>query len=473
MRGEGSDKSRRTAHLRVKQRGRNSDPLIYVRWRVDGRQIERPIGPAWMVSQGERGAKPKGKAIGTWRERSGRAPAGFLTPDSARERVPEVVANWEREQDTAARDAEQQAAREQTLEGAIERWLSHRERVKGIRRTTLAEYRSTTKRHILEAKEFKGRTLTQISAGDVIRWRDRLDDERTSDGMRRYSRRTINKARMNLHGILEFACRPVEQGGYGLAANPVRWAEPLREEELPVRDPLEPHEVLEVVEVLSGGLHRRERRHGVGPRRPKRATQVRIPSASEAATMAEEDLRDAAAVLVLGFCGLRLGEVAALRWRHIRFSEGRVRVERSFSAGQETGTKGRETRWVPLPDQVATALAKLGQRGHDGGDDDLVMCGPAGHRLDGSALRRRYKRALEVAGLPPSRLHDLRHGYTTEARQEFSADVVRAYAGHKDARTAQRYAHARSQTDAAQRMTRYIAERVEQATSQPTRNRGT
>jgi integrase len=46
--------------------------------------------------------------------------------------------------------------------------------------------------------------------------------------------------------------------------------------------------------------------------------------------------------------------------------------------------------------------------------DDLVFVGEAGGYLDGSALRRRYDRALARAGLRPLRFHDLRHTFGPE-----------------------------------------------------------
>jgi integrase len=58
------------------------------------------------------------------------------------------------------------------------------------------------------------------------------------------------------------------------------------------------------------------------------------------------------------------------------------------------------------------------------------------------------------------RVHDLRHGPTTDLRSVFDADAVRKLVGHKDARTAQRYAHARDQTDAAARWTKYLDDMI-------------
>jgi hypothetical protein len=54
---------------------------------------------------------------------------------------------------------------------------------------------------------------------------------------------------------------------------------------------------------------------------------------------------------------------------------------------------------------VAATLARLGQRGIATGEEDQVFLGPGGGYLDGSALRRRYERALERAGLRRLRFH--------------------------------------------------------------------
>jgi integrase len=82
-------------------------------------------------------------------------------------------------------------------------------------------------------------------------------------------------------------------------------------------------------------------------------------------------------------------------------------VRASYAAGQITTPKFGKVRSVPLAPDVAEVLAKLGSREDWVGDDDLVFAGGAGSYLDGSALRRRFKAALERAGLRSLRFHDL------------------------------------------------------------------
>ena len=77
------------ATLRVRDRG--NGPIIYARWRDrDGRSVERPVGPGWLVGPREGEAKPNGRRIGEWRERRGRAPDGFLTVQDALEQLGDV-----------------------------------------------------------------------------------------------------------------------------------------------------------------------------------------------------------------------------------------------------------------------------------------------------------------------------------------------------------------------------------------------
>jgi hypothetical protein len=52
--------------------------------------------------------------------------------------------------------------------------------------------------------------------------------------------------------------------------------------------------------------------------------------------------------------------------------------------------------------QVATALARLGDRPRWTAEDDLVFCGTSGGYLDGSALRCRYLVARQTASAASS-----------------------------------------------------------------------
>ena len=89
------------------------------------------------------------------------------------------------------------------------------------------------------------------------------------------------------------------------------------------------------------------------------------------------------------------------------------------SRRHEDRPKSHRVRSVPLIDQAAGALDGLSRREHFTGPDDRVFVNTVGGHLDGDKLRRRYVTALEDAGLPRLRFHDLRHTFGTLAVQAF------------------------------------------------------
>jgi len=121
---------------------------------------------------------------------------------------------------------------------------------------------------------------------------------------------------------------------------------------------------------------------------------------------AAADEQDGAVYLTAALTGLRLGELPALRWREVDFAAQTIRVVASYTAGQLGTPKSGLGRAVPLVDDVGGALARLAAREHFTDPDDLVFVGVAGGFLDGSALRRRYKRARDTAQLRPLRFHE-------------------------------------------------------------------
>jgi integrase len=130
-------------------------------------------------------------------------------------------------------------------------------------------------------------------------------------------------------------------------------------------------------------------------------------------------------------------------------------VPRAFSAGLETSTKSGRVRRVPLPDQAAAALDRLSRRGDFTGYDELVFCNVFGRSLDDSALRRRFKRARDAAGLRPLRVHDLRHTYgSLLAAAGVDLVAIQAAMGHAALITTGRYLHARPAADQAAVFTR-------------------
>ena len=119
-------------------------------------------------------------------------------------------------------------------------------------------------------------------------------------------------------------------------------------------------------------------------------------------------------ILVLGLCGLRYGELRALRVQDVDFDRNRITVARSATkAGTvtvEKSTKGNQVRTVAMPTLVCDALRRQTEGKHD---DDLVFDdghgGYIAYQCASGSGRGWFKRALQQAGLNPMTVHDLRH----------------------------------------------------------------
>jgi integrase len=209
------------------------------------------------------------------------------------------------------------------------------------------------------------------------------------------------------------------------------------------------------------------RRYGLG-RNPASADLVDRPTvrySGEFSTLDVEQLaallraasseQDAALYLTAAMSGLRQGELRALRWCDVDFAADRIHVRRAATASakaQIKPPKSGKVRSVPMVAQVATALARLGQREHFTADDDLVFPNAVGEIENEDLIRRRYYRALTAAGLPQVRFHDLRHAFGSTAVKAFPLSDVQAMLGHAHVTTTMRYVHHRPGADDAARL---------------------
>ena len=145
-------------------------------------------------------------------------------------------------------------------------------------------------------------------------------------------------------------------------------------------------------------------------------------------------------------------------------------ISRSLSSSVEGATKPGHVRRVPTADQAAAALNRLSRRHDFVCPDDYVFCNALGRPLDGSALRRRYKRACDAAGLRPLRWHALRHTFgSLLAAGGVDLVSIKDAMGHSQLTTTSRYLHARPATERAAAFT--AAFHGNAATAPPLRDR--
>jgi integrase len=152
-------------------------------------------------------------------------------------------------------------------------------------------------------------------------------------------------------------------------------------------------------------------------------------------------------VLVLGYCGLRFGEAAALRVADVDTTARRIRVRRSITYVRKTGlvegpTKNHTARTVPVPVFLARLLAtEIADR--DPGALVFTSARSGRHLTFGQARYTFQKAAAAVDGCAGVRLHDLRHTCASLAISAgANVKVVQKLLGHKTAvLTLDRYGH--------------------------------
>lgn len=387
------------------------------KWRHNGAQVKRRVGPAWV----KRRPAPLQDTEGWQRNysaRTGRRDEGALTAREAERRVQAMIDEHAAEHSTKLRHGVV------TFADAAEQFLVERGRTNDWKATTRRDYaemlaapgqprkqRGTVPRARIMTT-FGHRPVSKISADDVRRFLNTLD----------MSPRSANKQRQVLYAVFKYA---VMRGWR--PDNPVQSVSSFRkaaETELVVCTP-------EQVGLLA-----------------------RAADDSTISTM----------MIVAAATGLRQGELLALRWRHVRFAEQAIDVVASYSGGlEETSPKGRRRRSVPMADAAAAELARLGQRPYFSSPDDLVFCGATGDFIDPASVRTRYGRALERARkddptIPRARFHDLRHTFGTVCARE-GCDVVSImrWLGHADLKTTEIYMHYAPKTEQAAKLSTFFA----------------
>jgi integrase len=180
------------------------------------------------------------------------------------------------------------------------------------------------------------------------------------------------------------------------------------------------------------------------PRVPRHEITPLTPEQAKVLIETSADDRHRALWVTALATGLRQGELLALRWEDVDLDEGRLRVRHSLAnvggslVLQEPKTD-RSRRSIALPDVVVTALRGhrtrqlkdrlvAGSRWVDSGHVFPTMCGTPHHA---ATITRAFQEALDRAGLPHVRFHDLRHSAATFLlAQGMTLEDVKVQLGH-------------------------------------------
>jgi integrase len=164
------------------------------------------------------------------------------------------------------------------------------------------------------------------------------------------------------------------------------------------------------------------------------------------------DIRQKAA-LILGFsCGLRRGEIRALRWKNVDFDRNIMNIVENFT--DDDGMKepkAGSSRIVPTfghMSEILHVLYDTNPYGH--GPDDFVL--PNVERdtpLASVTIKRGFERIMDKIGIDKGQreqrklsFHSMRHSFITRAMEVgLSEFVVSKLSGHKTTAMVRHYSH--------------------------------
>ena len=140
------------------------------------------------------------------------------------------------------------------------------------------------------------------------------------------------------------------------------------------------------------------------------------------------------------YAGMRVGEIAALRWGDVFTPDHRVREQIQLSAAR---TKGHTARTVLLNAQVQRELAVYGKAQGVRAIGAPLFASKAGTAFSSNSLVQVFARIYKSSGIDQATSHAGRHYFLTSlAEKGVSVHVLAALAGHRNISTKMVYLHA-------------------------------
>lgn len=174
-----------------------------------------------------------------------------------------------------------------------------------------------------------------------------------------------------------------------------------------------------------------------------------------------------AAILVALKTGLRLGEIAALRWENIDFIDQTIHVRASLQRIQTFTTTGPKTKLCLVPTKTDYSIRDIPMNRSQYlffkkylhvqqekfntvfGRDTYLFLDRHGNRMDPRMIQYNFKKILEEAKIRPIKFHGLRHTFATvAASKNMQVSALSRILGHANVTlTLERYVHSLTNQD--------------------------
>ena len=156
-------------------------------------------------------------------------------------------------------------------------------------------------------------------------------------------------------------------------------------------------------------------------------------------------------ILVCMFTGLRIGEICALRWEDISFSDQSIYIHHTLQRIQMHRGHGAQTevvvttpksscsiRKIPLPDEILEILV-LNKKASSG----YVLTNDEYKFIEPRTMQNKFKKILKAVGIENANFHSLRHTFATRCVElGFDVKSLSEILGHATVNiTMNRYVH--------------------------------
>ena len=243
------------------------------------------------------------------------------------------------------------------------------------------------------------KSISEITAKDIIRWQNQLLAMRDKNGQP-YSPTYLKAIHNQLTAIFTHAFK-----FYGLKTNPASKA------------------------------------GSVGKKHAEEMQFWTLDEYSRFAGVAVEDPIAFYAFEVLYWCGIRLGELLALTYEDVNFENKTLRVNKSYTVvrGEEIISDPKtpkSKRTIIMPDFLIEELQEYTAFQYSPKPTDRVF------KISKNYLRAHLRKNAELAGIKTIRVHDLRHSHVSHLIElGFSPVAIAERVGHESIEITLRYAH--------------------------------